>query len=56
MTVSSGKVITTLQDRWQIDQDIQEMLQVRSQQEFTDRAQQRGRARRAGRFRSSCTA
>jgi hypothetical protein len=38
MTFGSGKVITTLQDRWRIDQDIQEMLHVRSQQEFTDRA------------------
>jgi hypothetical protein len=39
MTVSGGNVITTLQDRWRIDQDIQELLQVRSQQEFTSRAQ-----------------
>jgi hypothetical protein len=37
-TVSSGKVITTLRERWQIDQEIQAMLQVRSQQEFADRA------------------
>ena len=39
MIASGGKVIHTLQDRWRIDQDIQELLQVRSQQEFTDRAQ-----------------
>lgn len=38
MTVSGGNVITTLQDRWRIDQDIQELLEVRSQQEFTSRA------------------
>jgi hypothetical protein len=40
MTASGGKVITTLRERWGIDQDIQEMLRVRSEKEFTNRAQQ----------------
>ena len=39
MTVNGGNVITTLQDRWRIDQDIEELLEARSQQEFTSRAQ-----------------
>jgi hypothetical protein len=39
MAASSGNVITTLRDRWSIEQEIQAMLDIRSEQEFSDRAE-----------------
>lgn len=39
MDVGSGNVITTLRDRWSLEQEIQALLKIRSENEFSERAQ-----------------
>ena len=39
MNADGGNVITTLFDRWSIEREIQAMLAIRSEQEFSDRAE-----------------
>jgi len=39
MIASGDKVITTLRDRWRIEQEIQDLLHIHSQQDFSRRAQ-----------------
>jgi hypothetical protein len=38
MNAGSGNVITTLRDRWTLEQELQAMLTIRSEQDFSDQA------------------